>query len=195
MPIPCTRCHAVFEPTDSIGSDFRFCQDCWERECSRWWWSVIVALALPEDQDLMTEHDLPRIFNPDGTAENPKDIVGSRKPALHLVPPSANILEAVVFGHGADKYGGAYNWRVKPVRTSIYISAAMRHLAQWLDGQNDDAESGISHLAHARACLAILIDAQTTASLIDDRPSVGKSASLIQKHTKAVSLTSPPQLR
>lgn len=144
---------------------------------------------------MMTEHDLLRIFNSNGADENPKDAIGSRKPALHLVPQSANILEAVVFGHGADKYGGAYNWRVKPVRASIYLSAAMRHLAQWLDGQNDDSESGISHLAHARACLAILIDAQTTNCLIDDRPPTGKSAELIQKHTKAVSLTSPPQLR
>lgn len=142
----------------------------------------------------MTEHDLPRIYNPDGLTENPKDAVGSRKPALHLVPQSANVLEAVVFGHGAEKYGGAYNWRVKPVRASIYLSAAMRHLAQWLDGQDNDIESGVSHLAHARACLAILIDSQTTDSLIDDRPSVGKSAELIQKHTKTVSLTSPPKL-
>ena len=144
---------------------------------------------------MMTEHDLLRIFHPNGADENPKDVIGSRKPALHLVPQAANILEAVVFGHGADKYGGAYNWRVKPVRASIYLSAAMRHLAQWLDGQNEDLESGISHLAHARACLAILIDAQTTDSLIDDRPTAGKSAELIQKHTRAVSLTSPPQLR
>ena len=43
--------------------------------------------------------------------------------------------------------------------------------------------------------LAILIDAQATDALIDDRPSFGKSAELIQKHTKSVSLTSPPQLR
>lgn len=135
---------------------------------------------------MMTGHDLPRIFNPDMASQNPKDIVGSRKPSLHLVPQSANILEAVVFGHGAEKYGGAYNWRVKPVRASIYVSAAMRHLAQWLDGHDDDSESRLSHLAHARACLAILIDAQATGSLIDDRPPAGPACDLIQKHTRAV---------
>ena len=142
---------------------------------------------------MMIEHDSPRIFDPDESTENPKDVIGRRKPPLHLVPQSANILEAIVFGHGADKYGGAYNWRVKSGRSSIYLSAAMRHLAQWLDGQDDDPESGISHLAHARACLAILIDAQTTDSLIDDRPTAGPAAELIQQHTKAVSLTSRPQ--
>jgi len=185
MPTLCSRCRAEFESHESLGNDFQLCQDCWERECSRLWWMAVAAFASSEDTDLITEHDLPRIFNPDGADENPKDIIGTRKPALHLVPQSANILEAVVFGHGAEKYGGAYNWRVKPVRASIYLSAAMRHLAQWLDRQNDDPESGISHLAHARACLAILIDAQTTDSLIDDRPPVGKSAELIQKHTKS----------
>lgn len=127
----------------------------------------------------MTAHDPPH------ATENPKDIVGRTKPALHLVPQSAAILEAVVFGLGADKYGGAYNWRITPVRATTYVSAAMRHLAQWLDGQNDDSESGVSHLAHARASLAILIDAQSADCLIDDRPTAGKAAGLIQKHTRA----------
>ncbi|WP_417848795.1 hypothetical protein [Thalassoglobus sp.] len=59
MPIPCARCRTEFEPADSVGSDFQLCQDCWERDSSRMWWSVIAALAPPEDTDLMTEHDLP----------------------------------------------------------------------------------------------------------------------------------------
>lgn len=142
----------------------------------------------------MTEHDLPRIFNPDGAAENPKDRVGAGKPPLHLIPPAAEILEAVVMGLGARKYG-EYNWRTSKVRATVYIAAAKRHLAQWLDGQDDDPESGVSHLAHARACLGVLLDAIATGNVIDDRPCAGPAAELIQKHTKTVSLTSPPQLR
>ena len=194
MPIPCARCRAEFEPADSVGSDFQLCQDCWECDSSLLWWSMIAALAPPEDTDLMTEHDLPRIFNPDGTAENPKDRVGAGKPPLHLIPPAAEILEAVVMGLGARKYG-EYNWRTSKVRATVYIAAAKRHLAQWLDGQDDDPESGVSHLAHARACLGVLLDAIATGNVIDDRPTAGPAAELIQKHTKAVSLTSPPQLR
>jgi len=155
---------------------------------------MIAALAPPEDTDLMTEHDLPRIFNPDGTAENPKDRVGAGKPPLHLIPPAAEILESVVMGLGARKYG-EFNWRSSKVRATVYIAAAKRHLAQWLDGQDDDPESSVSHLAHARACLGVLLDAIATGNVIDDRPSAGPAAELIQKHTKAVSLTSPPQLR
>lgn len=130
-----------------------------------------------------TEFDLPRVFQPDGTSENPKDRIGEAKPPLHLIPPAAEILEAVVMGLGARKYGGAYNWRVKPVRASVYISASMRHIAQWLDGQDDDPESGVSHLAHARACLGILLDARATGHLVDDRPAPGAASDLIAQHT------------
>lgn len=194
MPILCARCRAEFEPADSIGSDLQLCQDCWECDSSRMWWSMIAAFAPPEDTDLITEHDLPRIFNPDGAAENPKDRVGAGKPPLHLIPPAAEILEAVVMGLGARKYG-EFNWRTSKVRATVYIAAAKRHLAQWLDGQNDDPESGVSHLAHARACLGVLLDAIATGNVIDDRPPAGPATQLIQTHTKAVSLTSPQQLR
>lgn len=114
--------------------------------------------------------------------DNPKDRIGVRKPPLHLIPPAAEILEAVVMGLGARKYG-AFNWRTADVKASIYIAAARRHLAQWFDGQDDDPESGVSHLAHARACLGILLDALSTGHLVDDRPSPGASAELIEQLT------------
>jgi hypothetical protein len=110
-------------------------------------------------------------------------MVGVHKPALHLVPQSANILEAVVMGLGAEKYDGMFNWRQTRVRASIYVSAAMRHLAQWFDGQDDDPESGVSHLAHARACLGILLDALATDHLVDDRPPPGAASELITRFT------------
>lgn len=130
------------------------------------------------------ELDRPRIFDPEAVGENPKDRVGQTKPPLHLIPPAAEILEAVVMGLGARKYG-EFNWRTSKVRATIYIAAAKRHLAQWLDGQDDDAESGVSHLAHARACLGILLDALATGHLVDDRPPPGAAHALIERHTVA----------
>ncbi len=115
---------------------------------------------------------------------NPKDRVGCRKPPLHLIPPAAEIAEAVVMGLGAAKYG-PYNWRTETIRATIYIAAARRHLAQWLDGEDDDAESGVSHLAHARATLGILLDAITNEKVIDDRPPPGAASALIAYHTKS----------
>jgi len=131
---------------------------------------------------LVTEFDLPRIFRPYETSENPKDRVGETKPPLHLIPPAAEILESVVMGLGAKKYG-PFNWRTASVRATIYVAAAKRHLIQWLDGQDDDPESGVSHLAHARACLGILLDAQATGHIVDDRPEPGAAPQLITRHT------------
>lgn len=130
----------------------------------------------------MTEHDLPRIFNPDGPPENPKDRVGAGKPPLHLIPPAAEILESIVMGLGARKYG-AFNWRTSKIRATVYIAAARSHLAQWLDRQDNDPESGVSHLAHARACLGVLLDALATGNVVDDRPPRGAASTLIALHT------------
>lgn len=134
---------------------------------------------------MVTEHDLPPELAPGSRAVNPKDRIGDTKPPLHLIPPTAEILEAVVMGLGARKYG-PYNWRTSHVRATVYIAAAKRHLAQWLDGQDDDSESGVSHLAHARACLGILLDAQSLHCLIDDRPPPGIAQHLITQHTSAL---------
>jgi len=134
---------------------------------------------------LEIELDRPRIFDPDAVGENPKDRVGQTKPPLHLIPPAAEIAEAVVMGLGAKKYGGPYNWRTSHVRATVYVAAAKRHIAQWLDGQDDDAESGVSHLAHARACLGILLDVLATGHLVDDRPPSGAAHALIEHHTVA----------
>lgn len=178
----CERCRADFESADSIGSDFALCQDCWEQECSWHWWVMVAALQFNEDIPVMTEHDLPRIYSPDAEGENPKDRIGQTKPPLHLIPPAAEVLESVVMGLGARKYG-AFNWRSAKVRATVYIAAAKRHLAQWLDGESNDIESGVSHLAHARACLGILLDAQATGNMVDDRPPPGVASALISQHT------------
>jgi hypothetical protein len=67
------------------------------------------------------------------------------------------------------KYG-RHNYRVIGVRASIYYDAALRHLMQWWEGENVDTESGVEHLAHAMACMVILLDAESLGKLNDDRP-------------------------
>lgn len=114
---------------------------------------------------------------------NPKDQIGRRKAPLHLVPESANLVEAEAMRLGAAKYG-PYNWRAGPVSASVYVAAARRHLAQWFDGEDLDPESRVSHLAHVRACMGILIDAIATGNVIDDRPPAGAAARLVRKFTR-----------
>ena len=114
---------------------------------------------------------------------NPKDVIGRKKPNLHLIPASANIIEAKVMELGAEKYG-AFNWRSTKINASIYISAARRHLDRWFDGEDNDNESGLIHLAHARACLGILIDAIMCERANDDRPPAGPASKLIADFTR-----------
>lgn len=71
---------------------------------------------------------------------------------------------------GEIKYGHR-NWRDKKVVARIYIDAATRHLQAWAEGEEIAPDSGVHHLGHARACLGILLDAQETGNLIDDRAS------------------------
>jgi len=129
---------------------------------------------------LITEHGMQPSAPANNGGENPKDRVSAKKPPLHLIPPAA---ESVVMALGAKKYGAA-NWRSTNVKASVYVAAARRHLVQWFDGQDDDPESGVSHLAHARACLGILLDAMATGHLVDDRPPKGAAAELIEKFTQ-----------
>lgn len=115
---------------------------------------------------------------------NPKGAQGKRKPRMHFVPPIALLQEAKVMELGGSKYG-PYNWQDSAVDASTYYDAAMRHLMSWFCGEANDPESGMSHLAHVRACCGILIDAESTGQLIDDRPAkVGSASAFISEQTK-----------
>lgn len=109
---------------------------------------------------------------------NPKDRLGLKKTRLSLVPPASIIYQALAMEDGAKKYG-PYNWRQNKVIASIYVDAAMRHLQAWFDGQECAEDSQKPHLAHALACLGIIVDAKETGNLVDDRPLPGAAARLI----------------
>lgn len=100
---------------------------------------------------------------------NPKDLVGSTKVSMSKFPVVAIAHGAHAMMDGADKYG-AYNWRAKQVQADIYVDAALRHLSAWFEGEEVAKDSGVHHLGHAIACCAILLDAQETGNLIDNRP-------------------------
>ena len=116
---------------------------------------------------------------------NPKTLAGSKKPPLHLIPPTALIQLSRAMELGANKYG-PFNWRDKAVPVLTYLAAAQRHILSYLDGEETDPESGAPHLAHAMACMAIVLDAKEVEMLIDDRPRLGRTGQLIQELTKNV---------
>lgn len=113
---------------------------------------------------------------------NPKDLSFGKKPPLSLVPPTAIVLISKAMEDGAKKRS-PYNWRESKVSISQLLDKVLRHTYKFLDGQNNDEESGLPELAHAAADLAVLIDAIETDSAVDDRPKKGKTAELIKKHT------------
>lgn len=114
---------------------------------------------------------------------NPKDKLGMKKPPLHLIPASALIYLSVVMKLGATKYGPG-NWREHPVKMTVYLSAAWRHILEALDGLDKDDESGMPPMAHAMACCAIILDALACGCLIDDRPPKGAAHKLIAELTE-----------
>jgi hypothetical protein len=110
---------------------------------------------------------------------NPKEITGQRKPALALIPSGALIPVCAVHAHGHAKYG-PYNWRETPVEAMTYAHAIMRHLVAWIDGEDLDPETGLSHIAHISAGGNIVLDADSLGMLNDNRPCKGRGAELIR---------------
>ena len=131
-------------------------------------------------------------FRKPAVSSNPKRAFGKRKPGIHYIPPVAILEEAVVMAGGADKYT-AYNWQDEPVDASTYYDAIFRHLTSWFTGEDRDDESKASHLAHVRACCGILMDAQASGKLIDDRPQTASAAAAIKRLT-ATDAPPVPQL-
>ena len=106
-------------------------------------------------------------------SENPKDLLAGRKLPLDLVPDSLEALAALGFLEGALKYG-QFNWRVKPVRMSVYTGALKRHLKALRDGQWADPKTHVPHISSIIACAAIIGDANLCGSLKDDRPPINQ---------------------
>lgn len=114
-------------------------------------------------------------------ASNPKTLMGSKKvPLLSVMPLAAlvHMADAMRFGafeapriDGTKGYG-RYNWRDQPIEATVYIDAAVRHLLQWMDGEDAAADSKAHHLGHAMATIGILLDAIENNTVIDDRPKV-----------------------
>ncbi len=116
-------------------------------------------------------------------SRNPKDIAGSLKPDLSLIPPSAQIVESLALAYGAAEYG-RLNWRKERIRITRYIAAMLRHIAAFNDGEDFDPKSGVSHLGHIRATAGIMIDALSLNCAIDDRGTEGRASELLTQYTR-----------
>lgn len=78
------------------------------------------------------------------------------KPQWSLVPFKAFSEVVEVLTYGANKYSPD-NWKKVPNARQRYIDAGFRHFAAYAGGEKNDAETGMSHLAHAMCCMLFLL--------------------------------------
>lgn len=101
---------------------------------------------------------------------NPKDAAATRdqKPQLHLLEYAADCEIAQALANGAFKYGRK-NFHTIPILANVYGGAIRRHVGQWLDGEDFDKDSGLSHLAHIGANIHVVFAAMSKGMFTDDR--------------------------
>jgi|TARA_R110000822_G_scaffold97876_2_gene221830 hypothetical protein len=81
----------------------------------------------------------------------------SEKPKMYLLPPKATLEVAKVLTFGAAKYDEE-NWRKLEDAQKRYSGGALRHIFSHLDGELEDPETNLSHLAHAICCLLFKLE-------------------------------------
>lgn len=89
------------------------------------------------------------------------------KPQLQWLPYDSLAEIANVMEFGANKYGNK-NYELG-MPWSRMAGAALRHIYQWMSGEDTDKESGLSHLAHAGCCIVFLLWYSKHKKELDDR--------------------------
>lgn len=78
------------------------------------------------------------------------------KPKWSLLPFKALAEVVDVLTYGARKYAPD-NWKKVPDARTRYVDAAFRHFTAYINGEKNDSETGLNHLAHAICCLLFLL--------------------------------------
>ena len=91
----------------------------------------------------------------------------AEKVRLDLVSTLAIEEIAKVLTFGAKKYD-AHNWRHGMDWTRL-IRATIGHVFAFMRGEDNDSETGLSHLAHAGCCIMFLLEYQITGNGSDTR--------------------------
>jgi hypothetical protein len=73
------------------------------------------------------------------------------------IKPIKEIIDVLEYGDKKYPATDGSNWKRVPDAKKRYYSALMRHITAWWDGENDDSESGKSHLAHAATNIIFLL--------------------------------------
>lgn len=96
------------------------------------------------------------------------------KPNLALIPKEAMWMMGQAFAYGAKKYGEENHKSGLSIKRQL--AAALRHIYQFLDGEDFDSESGLNHLGHALASVAMATYTYENNEEFDDRYRESKKA-------------------
>mmetsp|Transcript_22779 Transcript_22779/g.10970 ORF Transcript_22779/g.10970 Transcript_22779/m.10970 type:complete len:131 (+) Transcript_22779:2138-2530(+) len=91
---------------------------------------------------------------PKETQDNNNKQEKKKKSRLELVPPSLIWELGRVFSFGAEKHG-ENSWTQESDIDKL-TGSYLRHLNRWRQGEDNDKESGLSHLLHAIADISII---------------------------------------
>ena len=92
------------------------------------------------------------------------------KPTFELLPFELLAETNKVLQHGAAKYG-ILNWQKKEgFLYSRCFNALLRHMFAFWRGEDNDPETGLSHLSHAMCNLIFLMYHFKNNKAADDRP-------------------------
>jgi hypothetical protein len=102
---------------------------------------------------------------------NPKQAAATRdmKAPLDLLEHAADVEIARAIHTGAVKYGKQNYKSIGAIFASTYGAAVRRHIGAWLNGEDLDPESGLSHLSHIGANIHVLFGAMEAGTFHDDR--------------------------
>ena len=89
------------------------------------------------------------------------------KPPLGLLSRLAVEEVGRVLEYGRAKYG-SHNWR-RGLGHQRLVSAALRHIFAWNESEDNDQDSGLSHLAHAICMLMFALEEHKLKPELDDR--------------------------
>ena len=77
------------------------------------------------------------------------------KPRVSLLPFCSLVSIAEVLSWAVENKYPAHNWKLN--EPEVYEDALLRHLFAHFQGEKNDNETGLTHLAHAGACLLFLL--------------------------------------
>ena len=106
-------------------------------------------LAHPSTLGTKCDRNLPHVKAPLAPEPERSLRYNNGKPDYSLLPLSTLTEVVRVLEYGASKYE-RNNW-LKPTNWEVSFACLMRHMSAWQAGEDNDQESGRSHLAHA-AC-------------------------------------------